>query len=95
MHEATHASCSVPCARCDRRRLPPACRPPQLMHEDRSRTKACKAGPLSEYRWNRFMGVSAMLRCAALRWARWGRWGETASRRTPLALGTAGWTLAT
>lgn len=27
------------------------------MHEDRSRTKACRVGPLSEYRWNRFMGV--------------------------------------
>lgn len=29
----------------------------QLMHEDKSRTKACKTGPLSEYRWNRFMGI--------------------------------------
>jgi hypothetical protein len=42
----------------------PAVIPPhpavQLMHEDKSRTKACKAGPLSEYRWNRFMGVRAL-----------------------------------
>ena len=37
----------------------------QLMHEDKSRTKACRTGPLSEYRWNRFMGVSAAPRRAA------------------------------
>lgn len=47
----------------------------QLMHEDKSRTKACKTGPLSEYRWNRFMGVRgtglAPVWCGALALSLW------------------------